>query len=195
METQTRTSPHPLLWVAAIALIVFCAAGVSAIMGWLPGTSADPAQQLSGSAEKQKTAPAKVATAATPAARPAAKPAAPVVVAAAKCAECGVIQSVREIESKGPGGSGVGVVGGAVVGGLLGNQVGDGNGQKLATVIGAVGGAVAGNEIEKRVKKTISYEIAVRMDDGTTRAFTEETSSWRSGDKVRIVNGRIQSNA
>jgi outer membrane lipoprotein SlyB len=192
METQTSRSPHPLVWVAAIALIVFCGAGIAAIMGWLPGSSADPAQQLSGSAEKQKAAPAKVATAPAPAARPAA----PVAVAAAKCADCGVIQSVREIESKGPGGSGIGVVGGALVGGLLGNQVGDGNGQKLATVIGAVGGAVAGNEIEKRVKKTTSYEITVRLDDGTTRAFTEDSApSWRSGDKVRIVNGRIQSNA
>jgi outer membrane lipoprotein SlyB len=190
METKTSNSPHPLLWIAGIALIVFCGAGVSAIMGWLPGTSADPAQQLSAPADKPKSAPAKVA------ATPAARPAAPAVVAATKCAECGVIQSVREIESKGPGGSGIGVIGGAVVGGLLGNQVGDGNGKKLATVVGAVGGAVAGNEIEKRVKKTVSYEITVRLDDGTTREFTEETSpSWRSGDKVRIVNGRIQSNA
>jgi uncharacterized protein YcfJ len=39
---------------------------------------------------------------------------------------------------------------GAVVGGLLGNQVGSGNGRKLATIAGAVGGAYAGNEIAKR---------------------------------------------
>lgn len=190
METQTSTSksPHPLVWVAAIALIVFCGAGVSAMMGWLPGTSADPAPALS-STDKPKAAP-RVASAATPAAKVAAP------VAAAKCADCGVIQSVREIETKGPGGSGIGVIGGAVVGGLLGNQVGDGDGKKIATVVGAVGGAVAGNEIEKRVKKTVSYEIVVRLDDGTTRAFTEENApAWRSGDKVRIVNGRIQSNA
>jgi len=192
METKTinsNNSPHPLLWIAGIALIVFCGAGVAAIMGWLPGTSAEPAQQLSIPGEKPKAAPAKVSAA------PAAKVVAP-VVAAAKCADCGVIQSVREVETKGPGGSGIGVIGGAVVGGLLGNQVGDGNGKKLATVVGAVGGAVAGNEIEKRVKKTVSYEITVRLDDGTTREFTEENSpSWRTGDKVRIVNGRIQSNA
>ncbi|MFI8382139.1 glycine zipper 2TM domain-containing protein [Pseudomonas sp. NPDC079086] len=37
---------------------------------------------------------------------------------------------------------------GAVVGGLLGNQVGGGNGKKLATVAGAVGGGYAGNQVQ-----------------------------------------------
>jgi uncharacterized protein YcfJ len=36
------------------------------------------------------------------------------------------------------------------VGGLIGNQVGSGNGRKLATIAGAIGGAYAGNEIAKR---------------------------------------------
>jgi uncharacterized protein YcfJ len=36
---------------------------------------------------------------------------------------------------------------GAVVGGLIGNQVGGGNGRKLATVAGIIGGGFLGNEI------------------------------------------------
>ncbi|NIA54860.1 glycine zipper 2TM domain-containing protein [Massilia sp. TW-1] len=36
---------------------------------------------------------------------------------------------------------------GAVVGGLLGNQVGSGNGRKLATVAGMIGGGMLGNQI------------------------------------------------
>lgn len=39
---------------------------------------------------------------------------------------------------------------GAVIGGLLGNQVGGGNGKKLATVAGVIGGGMIGNEIAKR---------------------------------------------
>lgn len=42
-----------------------------------------------------------------------------------------------------PVGTGVG----AVVGGLLGNQVGGGNGNKLATVAGVLLGGYAGNEV------------------------------------------------
>jgi uncharacterized protein YcfJ len=39
---------------------------------------------------------------------------------------------------------------GAVVGGLLGNQVGSGNGRKLATVAGIIGGGMLGNQIAKQ---------------------------------------------
>jgi len=112
----------------------------------------------------------------------------------AKCRECGVIDSIREVTTKGEG-SGLGVVGGAVVGGLLGNQVGAGSGKDVATVVGAVGGAVAGNQIEKSVKSTKSYDITVRFDDGSSRVFHEENASaWRSGDRVKVINGVIRSN-
>src|SRR5437763_1279100 len=38
--SQARTS-HPLLITAAIAVIVFCADGIAAIMGWIPKSGAD----------------------------------------------------------------------------------------------------------------------------------------------------------
>lgn len=44
----------------------------------------------------------------------------------------------------------VGVATGAVIGGLIGNQVGGGNGKKLATLAGVIGGGYVGNEIAKR---------------------------------------------
>lgn len=50
---------------------------------------------------------------------------------------------VNYINDMHPVGTGVG----AVVGGLLGNQVGGGNGKKLATVAGVLMGGYAGNEI------------------------------------------------
>lgn len=43
-----------------------------------------------------------------------------------------------------------GTVAGAVIGGLLGNQVGGGDGRKLATVAGAVAGGYAGREVDRR---------------------------------------------
>ncbi|MGV2866318.1 hypothetical protein ACNPP0_26805, partial [Achromobacter sp. AGC39] len=47
MNTSTRIqSPrsglHPLVAAAAIAVIVMCAVGVAAVMGWLPSPSANP---------------------------------------------------------------------------------------------------------------------------------------------------------
>lgn len=43
-----------------------------------------------------------------------------------------------------------GTVAGAVVGGLLGNQIGGGNGKKLATVGGAVAGGATGRYVQGR---------------------------------------------
>jgi outer membrane lipoprotein SlyB len=181
METQARKSPHTLFWIAGIAVTVFSAAGIAAIMGWIPTSTSSP-----GVIAKQQTEPAQRAAARTHTAP---------AQAATKCAECGVVESVREIDVKGEG-SGVGAVGGAVVGGVLGHQIGDGRTQDIATVVGAVGGAVAGNEIEKHVKSGKSYEITVRFEDGSSRVIHEASvPAWRNGDRVKVINGVIQSNA
>ena len=47
----------------------------------------------------------------------------------------------------------VGIGAGAVIGGLLGNQVGGGNGKKLATLAGIIGGGMIGNEIQNRTSR------------------------------------------
>jgi len=167
---------------------VFSVARTAAIMAWIPTSTGGPVDSV---------------FARQPAAHPAARSTpsqAPAQVASnaparAQCAECGVIEAVREINTKGEG-SGIGAVGGAVVGGVLGHQVGGGRGQDVATVVGAVGGAVAGNEIEKRVKSNKSYEITVRFEDGSSRVINEASApSWRTGDRVKVINGVIQSNA
>lgn len=107
------------------------------------------------------------------------------------CYDCGVIESVREIEKKGEG-SGMGAAVGGVAGGVLGHQTGSGRGKDVMTVLGALGGAVAGHQIEKTVKKVKSYEIAIRFEDGSSRLITQDTPpAWRTGDRVRLANGVI----
>ncbi len=201
MEAQTsKSSLHPLMVMAGIAVILFSALGIAAIMGWIPASSSSAGYGLTASEPKpasaqQKPAPAAAAPARQPVARAQASPAPAQVAAKPQCADCGVIQAVREIEQKGQG-TGLGAVGGAVVGGLVGSQIGGGRGQDVMTVVGAVGGGVAGHEVEKRVRSTKSYEVQVRLDDGSIRTIRSTTApAWRPGDKVRIVNGVIQSNA
>lgn len=196
MQEQVNKSLHPLMWIAGIAVILLSAAGIAAIMGWIPSSKGmndnaelakvdKPAETSEKSTAKSGTAPSKTHLAqqrvsnGTP--------------AKAICAECGVIESTREVTQRGES-SGVGVVGGAVVGGLLGNQIGGGHGKDAATVLGAVGGAVVGNEIEHRVKSTKVYEITVRFEDGSRTVIKESTQTgWRPGDRVKVVNGAIRS--
>ena len=185
METQSNKFPVPLMWVAGFAIILFCAAGTAAIMGWIPTSIGSPAEHPALSNVQKPIVP--------PHAAPARVAAASVALTPVRCAECGTVESTREVAEKGEG-SGLGAAGGAVVGGVLGNQVGHGTTRTIATVAGAVGGAVAGNEIEKRVKSTKSYEVTVRMDDGSSRVIHEASApGWRAGDHVKIVGGAIRS--
>jgi outer membrane lipoprotein SlyB len=210
MNTNTRNKPHALVWIAGIAVTAFSAVGIAAILGWIPTSMSRGEDAVVVKAEPAKQAIAKPAAPRPRADAPAAKvnaPAAPERVASAApavpaapavkaiCAECGVVESIRTIDTKGDG-SGIGAVGGAVVGGVAGNQIGDGSGRKIATVVGAVGGAVAGHQIEKYIKSSKSYEIVVRLENGSSQVVQESAApAWRTGDRVKIVNGALQSNS
>jgi outer membrane lipoprotein SlyB len=183
METQAGKPLHPLVWAAGIAVVLFCGVGAAAMMGWIGSGKAEPSPITQ--ADKPQAA-----------ARAADRPHSVAKVAvAAVCHECGVVQSVNEVDIKGAG-SGAGAVGGAVVGGVLGHQVGEGDNRKIGAVVGAVAGGLLGNEVEKRAKTTKSFEIGVRFDDGSNRVITEaDATSWRVGDKVKVVNGVIHNNS
>jgi len=108
------------------------------------------------------------------------------------CRDCGIVESMREIEKKGDA-TGVGAVAGGIGGLILGRQVGNGTGQRIAGVLGAAGGAYAGHQIEKNMKTAKSYEVYVRMEDGTYRTVPMATQpAFRTGDRVRLVNGQLQ---
>jgi outer membrane lipoprotein SlyB len=240
---------HPLMILAALAVLLFCLVGTAAILGWIPNSvggnserqlsdaerlalastlpqgapqpapgAVVPTQQLapgyvqpsnSGApaaypVQPQAYAPAQMAAAAAPAPapvyeEPVSKPARKAVQVAAAdhgrnwCSNCGNVESVRAIKHRAEG-SGLGAAGGAVLGGLLGNQIGSGSGRTIATAAGAIGGAVVGNQVEGNMKATTTYEIRVRLDDGSLRTFRQSNPpAWRSGDRVRIVKGRLRS--
>jgi outer membrane lipoprotein SlyB len=118
----------------------------------------------------------------------------PLPVAPAPCVSCGTVDSIRVIEKAGEG-SGVGMVAGGLIGGLIGHQVGQGRGNTAATIVGAAGGAYAGHQVEKNAKKVTTYDVSVRMDDGTLRTVGYDAEpGFRTGDKVRFVDGRLVRN-
>lgn len=248
--TSRTSNHHPMMIVAAIAIILFCLAGTAAIMGWIPSsigagnssgelTASDRAALASrladtdrpmNEAERERAAQLErereialrdrehelqqqrereladqralelrerdrdLAMAPVPQQRPLqlAQADEPVRKRAATCNNCGRVDSVRTIKTRAEG-SGVGAAGGAILGGLLGNQVGGGNGRKLATVAGAVGGAVVGNQVEGNMKARTTYEVHVRMDNGKSRTFNlQNLNGFSSGDRVKVVNGALR---
>lgn len=188
---------HPLVAAAAVCLIIMSGVAVAVMTGVLPSPMAKGSPQVEAAADRTDTVASRFGQA--PAARVGssyynannAPP--PVSVAVQRCGDCGVVQSVRAVKVAGQG-TGVGAVGGGVVGGLVGNRFGGGNGRTALTLLGAAGGAFAGNEIEKNVRSSTSYQMTVRMENGTTRTFNSSAPyNWSEGDPVRVVNGRVVS--
>ncbi|MBL8384492.1 MAG: glycine zipper 2TM domain-containing protein, partial [Burkholderiales bacterium] len=107
------------------------------------------------------------------------------------CGNCGVVEAVIETEKPGDG-SGIGMAGGALGGAVVGKQFGKGRGQDFMTILGALGGAYAGHQVEKNVRATKSYEVRVRMEDGSVRSITQSAPpAWRNGDRVRVDGSAI----
>jgi len=217
--TEAKSRIHPLVAVASIAVIIFSAVGVAALTGYLPGSSAQktpeqavspaaPVAALSPQAPAVAPAPAAATPPSTPprqakpvqraeprtqvAAAPQSSRPAPVAQAPRACADCGSVIDVREVEVKGEG-SGVGAVAGGVAGAVIGNQFGRGGTKTVARIAGAAGGAYAGHQIEKQVRTHKRYDVLVRMEAGGERTVSYESPpTWRAGDRVRIVDGRLE---
>jgi outer membrane lipoprotein SlyB len=83
-----------------------------------------------------------------------------------RCPECGVIVSMREIER-----------------------------HDQDSGPGAAGGVTAGNRDETRVKPARSYEIVIRLADGSSRVINDaKPARWRPGERVIVIDGADPSN-
>ncbi|MBY0269274.1 MAG: glycine zipper 2TM domain-containing protein [Burkholderiales bacterium] len=171
---------YPTLLIAGIAVIIVSVLGIAAMTGVLPQAQSQSVDERAGGGKEGKAA--ANASAKSPGSKTA--------PTAARCADCGVVESVRAVEVKGEA-SGLGVVAGGVLGGVLGNQVGGGSGRTAMTVVGAGAGAYAGNEVEKNMKKKVSYQIRVRMDDHSYRSFHSAQPDVGVGQRVKVRDGRL----
>lgn len=162
MSETAQISQSPIVKIAAVAVIILAAVGVGVMTGLIPSSYSKNAAQEKKAAQEVKA-----------------------------CPNCGVVESINLVELKGQG-SGAGAVAGGVLGAVVGSEVGAGRGKTLAEVAGAAGGAYAGNEIEKNMKKTAHYQIAIRMNDGTVRTITQSNDPGvHQGDNVKLTNGSV----
>jgi outer membrane lipoprotein SlyB len=148
MKPYTDGSSYLPPLITVIAVIVFSTAGIARIVGWGPNSNDDSggilALDQSAAVPATNEAPVK-----------------------ARCPECGVIVSMREI------------------------KVRDEDTGRPRTA----GGAVAGSRIETRVDLTRSYEFTVRLADGSSRVFNDTNPArWRSGERVIVIDGANPSN-
>ncbi len=126
-----------------VLVILFSSAGIAHIAGWNPALDSDTS---SDAGDVQ-----------VPGALPAVK---------VKCAECGVIVSMREIE--------------------LSND---------STGFDITGKAAAGDLNSTQAKSTKSHELTIRLADGSIRVISEANPArWRLGERVVVIGGAYPSN-
>lgn len=216
-DTSPRARIHPLVAGAAVAVILASATGIVAMTGWLPTTHASTAPVAAPTVAAQAdtaTSGGVQTMARQPVSQPAiaqapvrrepvhhyhAAPAAPHYANAGAYSarneavdpNSGSVVAINAIQAPEPT-TGIGAVGGAVAGGLLGNQIGGGRGRTIATIAGAIGGGLAGNGIEHEVRKATTYQVQVRMADGSYRNFTYQTPpQFAVGERVHVDGGAL----
>lgn len=212
-----RSRIHPLVAGAAVAVILASATGIAAMTGLLPTSHAvtEPAQPATTVAAQvasapvaapqtvpvqqmvQQAAPARPRVHHPHSTPPADTPRyannqgyqAPYEPAPARPVAdpyAGEVVAINTVQAPEPT-TGLGALGGAVAGGLVGNQIGGGRGKILTTIAGAVGGGLAGNGIEHAVRKQTTYQVQVRMQDGSYRNFSYPTQpDVQIGERVHV---------
>ena len=106
------------------------------------------------------------------------------------CADCGTVNSVNERQVAGKPNV-AGAVIGAIIGGVAGHQFGSGRGNTAATAGGAVVGGAVGSQVGKGEASTV-YDMAIRMDNGTTQTLTvAATGGLRAGSRVRVSGSHV----
>jgi outer membrane lipoprotein SlyB len=194
---KTRLPLRPLLTVAAVSVTVFSAVGVAALTGMIP---ASKGQNQEIQLPKEVAKPLAPAISHPVPRNPAARKVTPrpavyrefseTPKAQLPVGQLAVVESVREVREPGEA-KGIGAIAGGVTGLVLGKKLG--KDKDLVTILGAAGGAFAGHQIERQVRASKHWEIAVRLDDGSQRTLSSDVEPvWHAGDRVRLVNDQLQ---
>jgi uncharacterized protein YcfJ len=187
---QSHNNKHnnkvsPTVAIAATSAIIFSAMAVGVIAGVIPNSTSKSARAPAPVAPQaaaavvlvavgqpkamaaKKREPVHLVSADLPPRAAASKPVRPGI-----CSNCGSVVSIDVIQHEGE----------------------DARPRTIATVVGISGGAYAGHEIEKHANGDNTYNVAVRMDDGSSRGFDYDAMpAYRAGDKVKVVDGRLVS--
>jgi hypothetical protein len=163
MRTHFKTPARVAMWTVGIAICLLAASGAAAIIRWIPPSYTSMPDNRASLEDGVAPTGSRVARAQTAVAQ---TPTTSNHRNRASCAECGVIESMRQIESSG-----------------------DVSGQNIATVPGSVAGrkpvrAIANMSTVKR------YEFTVRFRDGSNRIFNDTSPrAWPLGSRVIVIGG------
>jgi hypothetical protein len=142
VKTRPAASSYLPALITGIAVILFSSAGIARMMGWGPNSTDASSDVLA----LESSAPAPLADA----------------LPKLKCAECGVVVSTREIETR--------------------------ESRRGAASDGVPGGS----QRSTIRKSAMRYEIVVRMAGGAHRVIEEaNAATWRPDEQLMVIGGLV----
>jgi outer membrane lipoprotein SlyB len=161
------------MWIAGVSICVLAASGIVAIVRAIPASYASIPDER-GSSKQGAAGGFEDAQADGQQARPAEARETINRRNRARCRDCGVVESIRQIERSGDVGR-ADTVAVKIAGGAAG---------------GASGSAIAARAITER-----DYEITVRFRDGSTTVINEASArTWQLGNRVIVIGRSKASN-
>lgn len=190
MDSETRLSGFGLTLLAVFLVIVIVFAEVAAVGGGVTaGFASFQSPSPKSTSSREDAGPAKNAPAANENAAPVASQVAGTLGPKARCAGCGVVETVRRVERRTMA-SGVCKVNDADRYWLAGGSHGGAPFASTVALPAMVRDATAPTADIGKTVVTSSYQIVVRFRDGTRRVFNEATArTLQSGERVRVIAG------
>ena len=162
------------MWIAGVSICVLAASGIVAIVRAIPASYASIPDERASSKQGVAAGGFENAQADGPQARPAGARETINRRNQARCRDCGVVESIRQIERS--------------------DDVGRPDTVAVRIAGGAAGGA-SGSAIAARAITERDYEITVRFRDGSTTVFNEANArTWQLGDRVMVIGRSKASN-
>ena len=156
MDMQADKFRYLPLLMAGIAVILSSTAGIAAVMRWLPAPT-----EISTATVVPVSLTSESANLVTATGRTDSMPAEGAARTRIRCAECGVIVSMREMA-----------------------------GHDEDSSPGTAGEVTANNPDEARARAATRHEIIIRLTDGSSRVINHASAaSWRPGERVIVIDG------
>jgi outer membrane lipoprotein SlyB len=181
----SRWQRKPVILIAGIVAALFCSAGVATIMDWgvspgkTPGERTGLIALLRGGDANRGAVDRRDTHHAVAVARP-----------AARCAGCGVIESILVVDMRDET-TGVCAAGDWVDHGFGNNASVEAGGRNLATLAEIVTDVVVRNASARNMQSAAHYELTIRFPDGASSTIRlAGQPRWKPGERVLVINSQ-----
>jgi outer membrane lipoprotein SlyB len=180
---SNKKQRNPMILIIGIVAALFCSAGIATIMDWGVSAVITPAERtglialLKGDDATRGAVERRDAHDANAVAR-----------STARCAGCGVIESILVVEMRDET-TGVCAASDWVDHGFRNNASVETGGRNLATLAEIVADVIVRNGSARNLRSAAGYELTIRFRDGirsTIRLASQPR--WKPGERVLVIN-------